>query len=77
MQSRVSTLRELVHCSLYVVDERAVALALVTRSVIKETLPQQQFRSEQNRTQVRSFRRERVARSFRLCTRTPLAAGRR
>ena len=73
MQSRVTTLRELVNGSLYVVDERAVALALVARAMTKDTVAQQEFRSEQRWAPVRSFRRERGARSFRLCGRTPLA----
>jgi hypothetical protein len=77
MQSRITTLRELVHGSLYVVDESAVARALVARALVKDTLPEQQFRSEARWGQVRSFRRERGARSFRLCTRTPLMADRR
>ncbi len=77
MQSRITTLRELVYGSLYVVDERAVAGALVARAMIKYTVPQQQFRSEQRWAPVRSFRRERTARSFRLCTRTQAAAERR
>lgn len=77
MQSRITTLSELVHGSLYVVDEREVASALMARAMIKHSLPQQQFRSEERWTPVRSFRRERRARSFRLCTRTPLVASRR
>lgn len=77
MQSRITTLRELVHRSLYVVDEYAVAGALVARATIKYTVPQQRFRSEQRLAPVRSFRRERTARSFRLCTRAEAAAERR
>jgi hypothetical protein len=77
MQSRITTLRELVHGSLYVVDESAVARALVARALVKYALPEQQFRSEQRWAPVKSFRRERGARSFRLCTRTPQLAGRR
>jgi len=77
MQSRTTTLRELVHRSLYVVDEHAVAGALVARATIKYTVPQQRFRSEQRLAPVRSFRRERTARSFRLCTRAEAAAERR
>ena len=76
MQSQVTTLRELVHGSMYVVDERAVARALMARALIKESVPQQQFRSEQRWAPVRSFRRERGARSFRLCSRAPVAARR-
>ena len=77
MYSRVATLRDLVTGSLYVVDEHAVARALVARALVKEFLPQQEFRSEARWAPVRSFRRERGARSFRLCSRTQSAAGRR
>jgi hypothetical protein len=77
MQSRITTLRELVHGSLYVVDESAVARALMARALVKDTWPEQQFRSEQRWAPVKSFRRERGARSFRLCARTPLMLGRR
>ncbi|HEY6396992.1 MAG TPA: hypothetical protein VIX82_06015 [Solirubrobacteraceae bacterium] len=77
MQSRITTLRELVHGSLYVVDERAVARALMARATIKYSLPQQEFRSEERWASVKSFRRERGARSFRLCNRTPVMAERR
>ncbi|MDQ6816644.1 MAG: hypothetical protein M3018_04445 [Actinomycetota bacterium] len=77
MQSRIATLRQLVHGSLYVVDERAVADALVARAMIKHSVPQQQFPSEERWSPVRSFRRERGARSFRLCVRTPAMSGRR
>ncbi len=77
MQSQVTILRDLVHGSMYVVDERAVALALLARVLIKDTVAQQQFRSEQRSAPVRSFRRERGARSFRLCTRTQVALHRR
>jgi len=77
MQSQVTTLRELVHGSLYVVDERAVALALVARALTKDTVAQQEFRSEQRWAPIRSFRRQRGARSFRLCARTPAALQRR
>ena len=77
MQSRITTLRELVHGSLYVVDERAVAGALVARALVKRSVPQQPFRSEQRSEPVRSFRRERGARSFRLCAGAPAIASRR
>ena len=74
MQSRITTLRELVHGSMYVVDEGAVAHAMMTRALVRYTLPEQPFRSEERSAPVRSFRRERGVRSFRLCTRTPAMA---
>jgi len=51
---------------MYVVDERAVADAILLRARMRVTLGEQTFRSEHRCPQVRSFRRDRSARSFRL-----------
>jgi hypothetical protein len=52
--------------SLYRVDERAVADAIVTRMMLRHTMPEVSFRSDGRGPPVRSFRRDRDARSFRL-----------
>lgn len=51
---------------MYVVDERAVADAILLRARVRVTLGEQAFRSEHRGPQIRSFRRDRDARSFRL-----------
>lgn len=61
-------IREVVHKSLYVVDERAVADAIVLRAMAKQVIPEPCFRTELRGREVRSFRPNRDARSFRLCT---------
>ena len=50
------------------VDERAVADAIMLRSMARLVIPEQPFRSAAREPRIRSFRREREARSFRLCT---------
>jgi hypothetical protein len=59
-------LKQLIAESLYHVDERAVAEAILARAVVRQTMPEVSFRSEHRGPLVRSFRRERDARSFRL-----------
>jgi len=70
MNPRVRLLKELVSDGLYVVDDVAVADAVLLRSVIRQTLPDVTFRgSPLPEPEVRSFRPHRGAKSFRL-TRT-------
>jgi hypothetical protein len=65
---RVRVLRQLVSESLYAVDELAVAEAIVVRARTRVLIASQTFRSEEPEVPVRSFRRTRDARSFRLTT---------
>jgi hypothetical protein len=51
-----------------VVDERAVADAIMLRAMARVVIPEQPFRSSTREPRIRSFRREREAKSFRLCT---------
>jgi hypothetical protein len=66
MDARVRVLRELVRESLYVLDERAVADAIMARGRARTLVSATTFRSELQAPQPRSFRRDRSARSFRL-----------
>jgi hypothetical protein len=66
MQDRTRVLKQLVRESLYVVDHVAVADAIVLRAMLRRTVPEPSFRAERRHAQVRSFRRDRDARSFRL-----------
>jgi len=66
MQSRVPLLRQLVSDSLYVIDERALAEAIVARAWVRATLPDSALRSARQESLIRSFRRDLSARSFRL-----------
>lgn len=67
MNQRVKLLKELVGEDLYVVDEAAVADAVLLRSMTRHTLPGVTFRgSTRPEPDVRSFRPYRGARSFRL-----------
>lgn len=63
---RTRVLRQLIADSLYVVDERLVAEAILLRSEAHATLVGVQFRNDRNASPVRSFRLETEARSFRL-----------
>jgi hypothetical protein len=74
-KTRIMVLKQIIDDSLYVVDERAVAKAIVARACVRETVADPVFRSERRPSMVRSFRRTHSARSFRL-TNGPLAAGR-
>ena len=65
MNARTSALGRLLRDSLYVVDETAVAEAMIMRARARWIVPEVSFRSEE-RTVVRSFRRDANARSFRL-----------
>jgi hypothetical protein len=66
VQARVQVLRKLLRESMYVVDEREVADAILLRALLRHTVPEPSFRSEHRGRHVRSFRRDRDARSFRL-----------
>ena len=79
MNPRVKLLKELVDSELYVVDDLAVADAVLLRSMTRHMLPDVAFRgTARPQPVVRSFRPHRGAKSFRL-TRTerrPLHRGR-
>ncbi len=66
VENRVRVLKEMVASSLYAVDERAVANAIVARALVHRTVAAAEFRAERHEPPVRSFRRTRDARSFRL-----------
>jgi hypothetical protein len=66
MRDRARTLKQLIGQSLYVVDERTVADAIVARAMVRRAVPEAAFRSGERGPQVRSFRRDQGARSFRL-----------
>jgi hypothetical protein len=67
MNSRVRVLKELVGEGLYVVDDAAVADALLLRAQTRHLLPDVAFRRTPGpEPEVRSFRPHRGARSFRL-----------
>jgi len=67
MSPRVKVLKQLIADGHYVVDEAAVAEAVVVRCAARRALPDVIFRSAPaGAPQVRSFRPDRAARSFRL-----------
>lgn len=72
MNPRVNNLKALVADGHYVIDEPAVAEAMLLRTVALRVLPEMAFRCVHTVPQVRSFRPHRGARSFRL-TRAPHA----
>ena len=77
MNPRVQVLKQLVSDGHYVIDERAVAEAVVLRASARRMLPDVTFRSApEGAPQVRSFRPHRGAWSFRLtrAERRPLHA---
>jgi hypothetical protein len=63
---RTKALRDLIEESLYVIDEVAVAEAIVVRAAARRVVPQLAFRSSARDVPVRSFRHDPRARSFRL-----------
>jgi hypothetical protein len=66
VQQRVRVLRELVRSSLYVVDEHAVARAIVARAEARDAVAGAVFHSDLRRPATRSSRRDRAARSARM-----------
>lgn len=67
MSPRVQVLKQLITEGHYVIDEAAVAEAVVLRVTARRMLPDVTFRSApQGAPQVRSFRAHHGARSFRL-----------
>jgi hypothetical protein len=68
VDSRVRLLKQMVAESLYVVDERAVADAILTRAQLRQAVAAPELRGGVRRRspRVRSFRRSRAVRSFRL-----------
>jgi hypothetical protein len=80
MNPRVKLLKELVNSELYVVDDAAVADAVLLRSMTRHVLPDVAFRgTPRPEPEVRSFRPHRGAKSFRLTRseRRPLHRARR
>jgi hypothetical protein len=66
VESRSRVLKQVVGESLYVVDELAVADAIMLRAKLRLVVADQSFRSATREPRPRSFRRDRDARSFRL-----------
>lgn len=66
VEKRVRVLQEMVAGSLYVVDEQAVARAILARAELGRAVAAPELRSTRSGRIVRSFRRTRNARSFRL-----------
>jgi hypothetical protein len=60
------TLKQLISEELYVVDEQALARAILARASVHATVAHAGFRSEVTAPPLRSFRRDPGARSFRL-----------
>lgn len=63
---RVRVLRQLIDDSLYVVDEKLVAEAILLRAQARTTLPGISLANDRRAASMRSFRLEHDARSFRL-----------
>jgi len=67
MNPRVKLLKEMVSDDLYVIDDVAVADAVLLRSMMRHMLPDVTFRgTPRPEPEVRSFRHHRGAKSFRL-----------
>ncbi len=66
MNSHLRSLKVLIADGMYVVDEAAVADAILARASVRATVANASFRTEVRPPQVRSFRRDDHARSFRL-----------
>jgi hypothetical protein len=67
MNPRVKLLKELVNDGLYVIDEAAVADAVLLRTMTRHVLPEVTFRgTPRPAPEVRSFRPHRGAKSFKL-----------
>jgi hypothetical protein len=68
MRSRLTLLQQLIEDSIYVVDTRAVAEAILARASVRARVGGPAFRSQLGYTFARSFRRQRGVRSFRLAS---------
>lgn len=68
MRSRLRLLKQLIEDSIYVVDEHAVAEAVLARASVRARVAEPSFRSETVPAVGRSFRRQRGVRSFRLAS---------
>jgi len=66
MNNRLHVLRQLIAGGMYVVDEPAVAGAILARAHVRAAVAEPEFRSDRRMRGARSFRRDRDARSFRL-----------
>ncbi len=66
MNSHLRLLKQLITDGMYVVDETAVAEAILARGSVRATVANAAFRSEVQPPAIRSFRRVDHARSFRL-----------
>ncbi len=67
MNSRTALLKQLVDAGSYPIDERAIAEAILVRSVARSVVPGVTFRCPlRHESQVRSFRPHRGAASFKL-----------
>ncbi len=66
VEKRVRVLKEMVAGGLYVVDEQAVANAILARAAVRQAIAEPELRNGRPERIVRSFRRTRNARSFRL-----------
>jgi hypothetical protein len=66
MNSHLRLLRQLIEDEMYVVNEVAVAEAIMARASVRASVANASFRTEVRPPQVRSFRRDDHARSFRL-----------
>jgi hypothetical protein len=68
MNARTAVLKQMVADATYPIDERAVAEAILVRSLARSVVPDiaSRYVSPQRQQQVRSFRPHRGARSFRL-----------
>jgi hypothetical protein len=64
---RLRHLQQLVLDAQYVVDEDAVAEAILVRALARRLVPEVEFRSDRRDARVRSFRPAPNARSFRPC----------
>ena len=74
MHGNIRLLKQLIEDGMYVVDEPAVAVAILARASVRGTVSNASFRSEVRPPVVRSFRRDDHARSFRLERRGKLHA---
>jgi hypothetical protein len=66
MRSRLRLLKQLNEDSIYVVDERAVAEAILARALVRLRVADPVLSSEPTHPAARSFRPQRGVRSFRL-----------